>query len=147
MDGEELCYLQQPYQTKIRVDLSDALRLNEIPNHSISQAQLIIPFEYTSKFDHIDSLKFSYSTDGGETFTILGKVAADVSGGRYLFNFTTFLNRILNGTINTTDIYISDEPYVSNVNAIGVRRSVLHGPSFSEIDRNKNMRLLVTYAH
>ena len=44
LNGNEVCYAQSVHGTRIRVDLSGALWLQQIPNVVINKAELVVPF-------------------------------------------------------------------------------------------------------
>ncbi|MBX7051070.1 MAG: DUF4270 domain-containing protein [Flavobacteriales bacterium] len=151
VDGSEYCYAQHAASTRIKVDISDVLRLQNDPMITINKAELVVPYDYTSKYSPIDVLTLSYSNDGTNYLKTADSLyiggAVNKTYGWYRFNITRHVQRILDGDITTTDLYLTDNPLTTIYNSTGVRRSLLHGPHFSSTDSHKNLRLLITYSY
>lgn len=151
IDGSQYCYAQHAASTRIRVDLSDVLRLQNDPLITINKAELVVPYDYDSKYAPIDLLTLTYTKDGSNYLktidsTYIGGLV-NKSDGLYRFNITRHIQGILNGEVETSDVYITDYPLTTLYNSMGVRRSLLHGPYFSSTDPHQNMRLLITYSY
>ncbi len=152
LSGNEYCYAQSVYGTRIRVDLSEALWLRQIPNVIINKAELVVPFENDEHFEPVDAIIISYQKDSdgydGISDSLYAGGAVNRSKGAYTYNISQHLQAIVAGDVISTDIFLTEYPILANFsNSNGIRRSILHGPAFSATDRTRNMRLIITYSN
>ena len=152
INGDELCYVQAPHGTRVRVDLSEIFWLQQIPGAVINKAELVVPFENDNRFDPLDALSISYKKeDGSYTFipdTLYTGGGLNTSTGAYKFDISRHVKDILSGDVSSTDVYLTNNPLVNGLfNSTGVKRTIIHGPSFSPTDRSRNMRIVVTYSY
>jgi hypothetical protein len=145
-------YLQGGGGTRVKVNLNDVLWMRELPNAIINKAELVVPFDNETKFDRLDSVNVVYEKSEG-AFALTADYGKNPGGnfrkapGYYRFNITSHIQSILAGEIENTDLLLVAGPRVAGLyNSLGVRRSVLRGPSFSE-DNTLNTRLVITYSY
>ncbi|MFY7707362.1 MAG: DUF4270 domain-containing protein [Flavobacteriales bacterium] len=146
--GDELCYVQAGAGTRVRVEIPHIEDLNDLDGRSINRAQLVIPFEDESIFYPQAGLFLAYEDEEGELRILPDQLFGNISGtadfvaDRYIFNISLYIQRVLNGEINSNGLFI-----LSQNAGVSVARSVLHGPRYSVDDKNQNMRLILTYTH
>ncbi len=152
LSGNEACFVQSVNGTRIRVDLSGALWLQQIPNVVINKAELVVPYEKDDHFAPIDGISITYQKDSEGYDRIRDSLYAgggvNKTKGAYSYNISQHLQAIVSGEVMSTDIFLTDNPLIANLyNSNGIRRSVLRGPAFSATDRTRNMRLIITYSN
>lgn len=152
LSATQWAYMQGAGGTRVSVDVSDVLWMREVPNITINKAELVVPYDAQSKFAGIDSLNMVYEKSEG-FFALTADYARNAGGnfrkaeGYYRFNITHHVQSLLAGEIDNTELKLVVNPRVGGLyNTLGTRRSLLHGPSFSE-DRSQNMRLVITYSY
>lgn len=150
--GQQSAYLQGAGGTRVDVDLADVTWLREVPNVTINKAELVVPYDADTKFKPLDSLTIVYEKEPG-VFTLTADHARNSGGnfrnapGYYRFNLTNHVQSLLVGELTNTHVKLVANPRVGGLyNTLGTRRSVLRGPQWSD-DRNRNMRLVITYSY
>lgn len=148
ISGTQYAYVQAGAGCKSRIDLPYLDRFGNYPNLSINRAQLIVPFEDSEKLSPQPALFLVYKDSTGELRIlpdqILGNISgtADLVADQYVFNISLYIQRVLNGEIQSNGLYL-----VSQNAGVSVTRSLLHGPQFSTENKNRNMRMVLTFTH
>ena len=148
VSGDQLCYVQAGSGTKVKVEIPYIESLNALDGRSINLAQLVVPFEDERTFYPQAGLFLAYEDEDGELRILPDQIFGNIGGtgnfvtDRYVFNISIYIQRVLNGKIKSNGLFI-----LSQNAGVSVARSVLHGPQFSDSDRNQNMRLILTYTH
>jgi hypothetical protein len=145
-------YLQGGGGTRVKVNLNDVLWMRDLPNAVINKAELVVPFDNETKFDRLDSVNVVYEKSTG-AFALTADYGKNPGGnfrkaqGYYRFNITSHVQSILAGEIENTELLLVAGPRVAGLyNSLGIRRSLLRGPAFSE-DKTLNTRLIITYSY
>jgi hypothetical protein len=148
----EVAYLQGGGGTRVRLNLSDVLWLRDLPHVVINKAELVVPFDAETKYDRLDSVNVVYEKTEG-AYALTSDFARNAGGnfrrapGHYRFIITNHIQSLLVGEIENTELLMVASPRVAGAyNSLGVRRSFLHGPSFSD-DKTLNTRLVITYSY
>jgi hypothetical protein len=149
---EQVAYLQGGGGTRVRVDLSDVLWMRELPSTIINKAELVVPFDTDTKFEQLDSVNVVYEKSDG-IYSLTTDFVRNAGGnfrrspGYYRFNITNHVQSLLSGEIENAEMLMVASPRVAGAyNSLGVRRSVLRGPSYSD-DDTRNTRLVITYSY
>jgi hypothetical protein len=148
----QIGYLQGGGGTRVNVDLGDVLWMRDLPSAIINKAELVVPFDSETKFNRLDSVNVVYEKTEG-AFALTADYGKNPGGnfrpapGYYRFNITSHIQSILAGEIENTKVLLVASPRVAGLyNTLGVRRSVLRGPAFSD-DKTLNTRLVITYSY
>lgn len=150
--GNQLCYLQSSGGTKIKIDLSQARWLQFNPGVTINKAEIILPYDASSKYAPVDSLTLVYEYEP-DLFKTTKDVLYDGGNvqkttGLYRFNITRHLQAIVDGEIDQGEVVILANPRIGGAyNAMGVRRTLIAGPEKEPDNPANNMRLVVTYTY
>ncbi len=149
---EQAAYLQGGGGTRVRVDLSDVLWMRDLPSTIINKAELVVPFDTDTKFGQLDSVNVVYEISDG-VYALTADFGRNAGGnfrrspGYYRFNITNHVQSLLSGEIENSKMLMVASPRVAGAyNSLGVRRSVLRGPSYSD-DDTRNTRLVITYSY
>jgi hypothetical protein len=149
---EQAAYLQGGGGTRVRVDLSDVMWMRELPNAVINKAELVVPFDTDTKFAQLDSVNVVYEKSDG-VYALTTDFVRNAGGnfrrspGNYRFNITTHVQSLLSGEIENTEMLMVASPRIAGAyNSLGVRRSVLRGPAYSD-ENTRNTRLVITYSY
>ena len=150
-------YTQGGSSVYTRIDFPNLDDFNSVEGLIINRAELIIPAreEIFGKYPQPGQLLIRRPQ---EEFTALlpddisvefqaGGVYDDETGA-YHFDVSRFVQQSIVGDIEVPSVYIIIEDrfaLVQGIVAPSVRRAVLNGPSTSDSDPSKNMRLILTY--
>ncbi len=148
----DLAFLQGGGGTRVSIDLQDVLWMRELPNPIINKAELVVPFDADTKFALLDSANVVYEKLD-DVYALTADYGRNSGGnfrkspGYYRFNITHHVQSILSGEIENTKLLMVAGPRVAGLyNTIGVRRTLIHGPTFSD-DNTQNTRLIITYSY
>jgi hypothetical protein len=148
----QAAYLQGGGGTRVRVDLSDVMWMRELPNAVINKAELVVPFDADTKFAQLDSVNVVYEKSEG-VYSLTTDFVRNAGGnfrkspGYYRFNITNHVQSLLSGEIESTEMLMVASPRIAGAyNSLGVRRSVLRGPAYSD-ENTRNTRLVITYSY
>jgi hypothetical protein len=133
---------------RTKIDLPFIQDFNNFENRSINRVQLILPFDDDNRFEAQGSLFLVYKDDEGEFRLLPDQAFGTISGtgdftsDHYIFNISLYIQRLLNGEINSQGLYL-----VSRNSGVSVNRSILHGPNYSTEDSSENMRMILTFSY
>lgn len=148
INGSQYCYLQSGEGTRVAIDISSVNWLKDYEGVTINRAELIIPYDKSSKYSPLSSILVFYKPEDSEYFTYTqtgGNV--NVSTGLYRINLTAHIQEYLTGSIGTDEILLQPVYTLSQYsNSWSVARSLLYGPEYSS-DIKQNMRLVITYSY
>jgi hypothetical protein len=148
ISGDILSYVQAGGGMRTKIDLPFIQDFNNFENRSINRVQLILPFDDDNRFEAQGSLFLVYKDDEGEFRLLPDQAFGTISGtgdftsDHYIFNISLYIQRLLNGEINSQGLYL-----VSRNSGVSVNRSILHGPNYSTEDSGENMRMILTFSY
>lgn len=150
VDGSSESFVQAGGGVKTHIEFPNLTDYAGFGNITINKAELIIPVSTADagKYTPQQLLFLLYKDEDGENQLLPDQNtnAHSIGGtynendGEYRFNITRYIQRVINGELPATGIYV-----VSNSAGVSGNRVILHGPSHSE-EAGQNMRLLLTFS-
>lgn len=145
-------FVKTPGGSKIELDIPHLLQLNNYPERAINKAVLILPLSDLNiprslRPERLFALR---KADDGSFVGIadqsLGLDHMDgtyySSTNEYRLNISRHVQRVLNGTIENTPLYI-----VSGNAAVSARATAVNGPTADSEDNTRNARLVITFSN
>lgn len=148
VDGNVNTYVQAAGSMKTRIDLPFIDDYNQYENKSINRAELIIPFEDDERYPAQSNMFLVYEDADGDFNLLPDQVLGTIDGygdfdsDYYTFNISLYLQKILNGEIESEGLYL-----ISRNAGVSVNRCRLHGPNHTPGTPSENMRLILTFSY